>query len=214
MTFAEALELIQSNLEAPEVKAFLKKFDPLASLTRDNVSEFVEKNEILKSYRDSFYAKGLETWKANNLKKHVDEEIAKINPPESPEAKKIRELEERLNEAEKKARKEALRTFALSKLSEKKLPTDLIDHLIGDDEQTTTTILQTFEKALDNYKKSVVDEILKEHGREPKESRPDLHTHNPWKKENWNLTEQMKITKTNPELAKTLAKEAGVKSTP
>lgn len=211
MELKEALELIKANIEAPEVKEFISKFNPLVTLTKDNVGEFVEKNELLKSYRDSFYSKGLETWKANNLKKLVDEEIIKINPPENPEAKKIRELEERLNEAEKKARKEALRTFALSKLSEKKLPTDLIDHLIGDDEQTTATILNTFEKALENYKKNVVDDVLKEHGREPKESHPDLHTHNPWKKENWNLTEQMKITRTNTELAKTLAKEAGVK---
>ena len=163
----KALETISANLEAPEVKEFTSKFNPLATVTKDNVGEFIEKNDIFKSYRDSFYTKGLETWKANNLKKLVDEEIAKVNPQETPEQKKIRELEQRLNEEAAARKKETLKNQAIKKLTEKGLPVDLADYLIGQDEETTDQALTTYEKALENFKKSVTEGILKTKGRVP-----------------------------------------------
>ena len=163
----KALETISANLEAPEVKEFTSKFNPLATVTKDNVGEFVEKNDIFKSYRDSFHTKGLETWKANNLKKLVDEEIAKVNPQETPEQKKIRELEQRLNEEAAARKKETLKNQAIKKLTEKGLPVDLTDYLIGQDEETTDQALTTYEKALENFKKSVTEGILKTKGRVP-----------------------------------------------
>jgi len=167
MELKEALELIKTNIEAPEVKEFTSKFNPLASLTKDNVGEFVEKNDLLKSYRDSFHTKGLETWKANNLKKLVDEEIAKVNPQETLEQKKIRELEQRLNEEAAARKKETLKNQAIKKLTEKGLPVDLTDYLIGQDEETTDQALTTYENALENFKKSVTEGILKTKGRAP-----------------------------------------------
>jgi len=163
----KALETISANLEAPEVKKFISKFNPLAGVTKDNVGEFIEKNDIFKSYRDSFHTKGLETWKANNLKKLVDEEIAKVNPQETPEQKKIRELEQRLNEEAAARKKETLKNQAIKKLTEKGLPVDLTDYLIGQDEETTDQALTTYEKALENFKKSVTEGILKTKGRVP-----------------------------------------------
>jgi len=163
----KALETISANLEAPEVKEFTSKFNPLAGVTKDNVGEFVEKNDIFKSYRDSFHTKGLETWKANNLKKLVDEEIAKVNPQETPEQKKIRELEQRLNEEAAARKKETLKNQAIKKLTEKGLPADLTDYLIGQDEEATDQALSTYEKALENFKKSVTEGILKTKGRAP-----------------------------------------------
>ena len=167
MELKEALELIKTNIEAPEVKEFTSKFNPLASLTKDNVGEFVEKNDVLKSYRDSFHTKGLETWKANNLKKLVDEELAKVNPTETPEQKKIRELEARLNEESAARKKEALKNQAIKKLTEKKLPVDIVDNLIGSDEESTEKTLTAYEQALESYKKALTEQLLKNNGRDP-----------------------------------------------
>lgn len=167
MELKEALELVSKNLEAPEVKEFTTKFNPLATVTKDNVGEFVEKNDVLKSYRDSFHTKGLETWKANNLKKLVDEEIAKANPQETPEQKKIRELEKRLNEEAAARKKESLKNLAIKKLSEKKLPVDIVDNLIGSDEESTEKTLAAYEQALESYKKALTEQLLKNNGRDP-----------------------------------------------
>ncbi len=163
----KALETISANLEAPEVKEFMAQFNPLAALSKDNVGEFVEKNDVLKSYRDSFHTKGLETWKANNLKKLVDEELAKVNPTETPEQKKIRELEARLNEESAARKKEALKNLAIKKLTEKKLPVDIVDNLIGSDEESTEKTLTAYEQALESYKKALTEQLLKNNGRDP-----------------------------------------------
>jgi len=163
----KALETISANLETPEVKKFISKFNPLAGVTKDNVGEFIEKNDIFKSYRDSFHTKGLETWKANNLKKLVDEEIAKVNPQETPEQKKIRELEKRLNEEAAARKKESLKNLAIKKLSEKKLPVDIVDNLIGSDEESTEKTLAAYEQALESYKKALTEQLLKNNGRDP-----------------------------------------------
>jgi len=163
----KALETISANLKAPEVKEFTSKFNPLATVTKDNVGEFVEKNDVLKSYRDSFHTKGLETWKANNLKKLVDEELAKANPQETPEQKKIRELEARLNEESAARKKESLKNLAIKKLTEKKLPVDIVDNLIGSDEESTEKTLTAYEQALESYKKALTEQLLKNNGRDP-----------------------------------------------
>lgn len=168
----KALETISANLEAPEVKEFTSKFNPLATVTKDNVGEFIEKNDIFKSYRDSFYTKGLETWKANNLKKLVDEEIAKVNPQETSEQKKIRELEQRLNEEAAARKKESLKNLAIKKLSEKKLPVDIVDNLIGSDEESTEKTLAAYEQVLESYKKALTEQLLKNNGREPANPEP------------------------------------------
>ena len=168
----KALETISANLEAPEVKEFTSKFNPLAGVTKDNVGEFIEKNDIFKSYRDSFHTKGLETWKANNLKKLVDEEIAKVNPQETLEQKKIRELEQRLNEEAAARKKESLKNLAIKKLSEKKLPVDIVDNLIGSDEESTEKTLAAYEQVLESYKKTLTEQLLKNNGREPANPEP------------------------------------------
>lgn len=163
----KALETISANLEAPEVKEFTSKFNPLATVTKDNVGEFVEKNDVLKSYRDSHVTKGIETWKSNNLDKIVEEKLKVINPTETPEQKKIRELEKRLNEEAAARKKESLKNLAIKKLSEKKLPVDIVDNLIGSDEENTEKNLAAYEQALESYKKALTEQLLKNNGRDP-----------------------------------------------
>lgn len=163
----KALETISANLEAPEVKEFTSKFNPLATVTKDNVGEFVEKNDVLKSYRDSHVTKGIETWKSNNLDKIVEEKLKTLNPTETPEQKKIRELEARLNEESAARKKEALKNQAIKKLTEKKLPVDIVDNLIGSDEESTEKTLAAYEQALESYKKALTEQLLKNNGRDP-----------------------------------------------
>lgn len=76
-------------------------------------------------------------------------------------------MEARLNEESAARKKEALKNQAIKKLTEKGLPVDLTDYLIGQDEETTDQALSTYEKALENFKKSVTEGILKTKGRAP-----------------------------------------------
>ena len=67
------------------------------------------------------------------------------------------------------------------------------------------TNLATLESAWNNAKKSIVDQQFKDNGRKPVQTLATGYTgKNPWKKETFNLTEQARIIKENPELAKQL----------
>jgi hypothetical protein len=93
---------------------------------------------------------------------------------------------------------------------EKKLPVTLVDFFIGEDEEKTIENLKTLEQVWNESLKNVVGDKFKEHGRDPhKSSSGSQYTgKNPWKKEMFNLTEQTRIWKEDPQLAKTLQAQA------
>jgi F0F1-type ATP synthase epsilon subunit len=203
MELKEALELIEQNKEKPEVKDFFTKHDPLANITKDNAGELVEKHEALKAYRDQFVSKGIETWKQNNLQKILDEEIKKANPSETDEQKRIRELEKRLDEEARARKRESLKNKALQRVSEKKLPADVLDYLVTDDEESTEKALSTYEKAMENYQKIVTEQVMKNGGREPAPSKEEPPT----------MTKEQarELAKTNPDKFNKLFEEGKIK---
>lgn len=211
MDFNEVKKWLEENKNNEEVKQYLAGLNPLEGLTKENAHEYVEKIPELKSYRDSYLTRSIETWKNNNLDKIVSEKLNELNPPETEEQKKLRELTERLNRVEREKQLEALRAKALKRLSEKKLPVELADFLIADDEATTETRLEAVAKIIEAERSKAKEQLFKENGRAPVKSPNNKQTAvNPWKKETYNLTEQMRLLKTNPELAKAMKAEANL----
>jgi hypothetical protein len=170
MTIQEAIELILKSKDAPEVQELAKQFNPLANVTKDNAGELVEKHDALKSYRDAFFARSLESWKEKNLPKLVEEEINKRNPPETPEAKKLAELMQKVQELETGKTRESLRAKAIQEASKKGLPTDFVDYLVGQDETSTMNNLNSFSEAWTKAIQSQVEEKLKKTGIQPQPS--------------------------------------------
>ena len=56
-----------------------------------------------------------------------------------------------------------------------------------------------------------MDKTFKQHGREPGQGSGGAGGNNPWAKESYNITQQMMLETTNPELAMQLKAAAGVK---
>ncbi|MEH7346463.1 DUF4355 domain-containing protein [Bacillus sp. JJ1532] len=153
----------QKNNE--EVKAYLQG---LSQVTPEGVKTFLDTDEgkrLLQPKLDQYYTKGLDTWKSNHLQKLIDDAVSKAtNPNETPEQKRIRELEEKIANSEAESLRKELKANALSQLSEKKLPTFLVDYLIGNDEDTMTQNLTKFEEVWNGQVQTVKDEILKDNG--------------------------------------------------
>ena len=75
-------------------------------LTATHIENYLGNSEgqkLMQPKLDKYFNKGLETWKQNNLEKLIDEEIAKRYPEETPEMRKIKELEQKLAEKEREA---------------------------------------------------------------------------------------------------------------
>lgn len=164
MNLEEIKKYLEDNKENEDVKAYL---EGLTQVTPEGVEAFLETDEgkkVLQPKLDRNFTKGLETWKEKNLQKLIDEGVKKSNPTETPEQKEIRELKEKFANIEKEKTRESLKNKALTTLSEKKLPSNLVDFLIGEDEETTNSNLTKFEEVFTNQLQSVVDEKLKAGG--------------------------------------------------
>ncbi|MFJ7680341.1 DUF4355 domain-containing protein [Peribacillus sp. NPDC097198] len=162
MDLATVKAFLEEQKANEEVKSYIQGF-----LTSDGVNSYLESEEgkkLLQPKLDSHFHKGLETWKANNLEKLISEEISNRNPSETPDQKRIRELEEKIAKSDAEILRKDLRATATDYLSEKKLPNFFVEQLLGNDEESTKANLTKFEEVWGSQIKSVRDEILKENG--------------------------------------------------
>jgi len=211
MNFEDVKKFLEENKGSEEVMSYVQGINPI---TLDKVKSFVQSDKDAKSWidseKDQYHNKAFKTWETNNLQKLIEDEVSKRNPQETPEQKKIRELEDRLNQKEKEETRQKLMNESLRIASDKKLPVDLIEHFIGSDDETTKANLLKLETVVNTIKQDFANESLK-NGYKPAQNNNSNTTVNPWKKETWNLTNQGQILRDNPELAKQLKASAGVK---
>lgn len=83
---------------------------------------------------------------------------------------------------------------------------DLIDVVVAgaSSEEEIDARVSKFNALVQTFVKSQVDERFKDGGREPNKGKGGSGTKNPYSKEHWNLTKQMELEQSNPELAKSL----------
>lgn len=126
-------------------------------------------------YEKQVVPEKVEKWKEENLPSILESEIEKRFPAETEEQKQLRQLREEI-QTEKQARvRENLLNQATKYAVEKSLPVDLVDFFVTNEEETTTKNLGKFEelwnKHTETVKESAVNGVLKDHGREVKQSK-------------------------------------------
>lgn len=171
MNLEDVKKFFEENKDNEEVKAYL---EGLKKVSVQEVQQMLAENDELKRWLDSekdrHFTKGLETFKQKTMPKLIDEEIKKRFPEADPKDLKLKELEAKIQQMEQEKLREALKNKALTLATEKKLPIQLIDFLIGQDEETTLQNLSTFEEVLTSHLQTLVDEKLKSTGVQPKET--------------------------------------------
>lgn len=185
--------------------------------TPESVVEYLDSPEgkkLLQPRLDAYFTKGLESWKANNLDKLVEELHNKKYPPEDDRDRELRELREEIR-AEKRQREMAeRRTATIQKMSEAGLSDfiELVDRFVADTPEETDTHIRTLSEKF----KAAVDKTVEERMKLNRHGKPDdddtiKKEVNPWKRETFNLTLQGQIVKSDPEKAARLKAEAGIK---
>ena len=142
MDINEIKTFIESNQDNEEVKNYIGGF-----ITPDRVSGFLESEDgkkILQPKLDSYHAKGLDSWKTNNLDKLYQERFSKENPAADPKDVELNKLKAEFEVMKNESTRKELTNKALKTAQEKKLPTDLIDYFVGNDEETTSKNLEKF----------------------------------------------------------------------
>ncbi len=193
---------LDANKENEEVKNYLNSLmvQPTLEVFKGKLND-ADFKSFMDSERDKHSTKSLETWKANNLEALVTAKVKELHPDADPRDVKLQEFQNKFEALEKEKVKEALTNKALKIATEKKLPLELVDFLIGADETATLSNLTALEKVFATHIEAVVTERLKGGYVPPSGGTPPPGTKNPWSKEHFNLTEQGKMLIENPTLA-------------
>jgi hypothetical protein len=159
MDIAEVQAFMETNKDLPEVKNYVNGF-----LTVDRVNGYLEGDDgkkILQPRLDTYHNKGLETWKTNNLNKMVDEEVTKRFPKADPRDVELGQVKSDLAAIKLDALRKDLTNKALKTAQDKKLPTDLIDFFVGNDEETTSKNLEKFIATMATHDEAIKTEFAK-----------------------------------------------------
>ena len=160
------------------------------------------------------------TNKLGNENKTLKEQLEKMKKEKMTDderkqfdlAEKEKEIQKR--EAELKAQEnrmyaiKAIKKAGLDDGSDAAL--ELVDFVVADDEAGIDNRVKTFGDLVKKMVQAEVDKTFKNNGGSPKKGGDKAGGENPYKKETLNLTKQMELELTNPELAKQLKAQAGL----
>lgn len=166
MDMKEIREFMDSNKDTDDVREFKKSLMP-------NFDELLQDDEFkksLESYADSRVSKAVDTYKTKTLPQAVEEAAKKrveAMNQKTPEQIKYEELERKVLESEARSQKierekliEANKNIALKFSAEKKLPTDVLDFFVSDEEEVTKKNLNLFSTMMENHDTNIKQEFM------------------------------------------------------
>jgi hypothetical protein len=161
MDLKEVKLFLESNKDNAEVQAFIQELNPL---TIERVQAYLNNDEQGKKWHqsttDAKITKAIETYKEKTLPNLIQQEREKIqqelNPKETPEQKEVRQLRERQQAIEKELKRTAILNFATKEAVNRKLPVELIEKILGEDEDATIKNIDFLENV---YKKAIQNEV-------------------------------------------------------
>lgn len=166
MLKSELLDLLKDIQDDTDIDEIVSK----NYLNLDNFKKKLEEAEF-KSFMDSekdkhsakAIATALDNFKKKDMQKLIDAEVLKrTGDNETPEQKKIRELEEQFANLQKEKAKSEMISKYKDVLTEKHIPTNLIDFLLGEDDDLTNANIDLFENSMKEYIDNKVDDRLKD----------------------------------------------------
>lgn len=205
MNFQEIKKWLEENKENVEVKTYLDSFkvEPTLEVFKGKLKNDKDFKAFLDSEKDKHLSKGIETFKTNNLEKLIDEEVKKRFPQADPKDTELAKLKAEIEKMQKESLKKDLTNKAIKIATDKKLPVDLVDFLIGESEESTVKNIEKLESAFNTNLETLVQERLKTNSYVP----PKNDGNTSITKEDFNkmgYLERVKLSSENPDLYKQL----------
>lgn len=153
MDIQEIKTFIEENKEDEGVQSLLKEY-----AVKPTKEEILKDPEI-KSEFDRQVNKAVEKHDSEKVpelvQKRLQEEMDKDDNPLKAEVKSIREelnsWKQKAEEADRARKRQEIKNKAQQTISEKGLPSDMIDFLVTDEEESTEENLKRFEESLSKY---------------------------------------------------------------
>lgn len=165
MNLDDIKKYFEENKGNAELQSYVQGLNPV---TLDRVKAFVAEDKDGKSWMDSekdkHLNKGLETFKTNNLESLIDQEVKKRFPDKDPKDVELEKIKAELAKIQTEKTRETLTNKAIKLANERKLPLDLVDFFISEDEEKTVTNLSKLEEVFGKHIQTAVEQRLKGDG--------------------------------------------------
>lgn len=159
MKKSELLEVLKDIADDSEINETIQGIEGLAkpfdinSIGLDQFKQVLEGNKEVKAYYqsalDSGIGKGVATFKEKTLPGIIEEELKKANnKKKTPEQIELEELKAKFEALEKEKTKADMTSKYTKVLTEKGLNADLINFVLGENDETTTQNIESIEKII------------------------------------------------------------------
>ena len=159
MEFSELIEQMKTFENSEEYENYVNGL-----MNNDRVTKYLDTDDgkkMMQPKLDSYFSKGLETWKTNNLDNLVNAKVKELYPDADPKDTEIAAMKAELEKIKAESQRKDLTNQALKIANEKGLPVDLVSFFVGADEKTTTTNMSKLETAFTTALSEAVKNKLK-----------------------------------------------------
>lgn len=154
MDFNEIIEQLKTFENSEEYENYVNGL-----VNNDRVSKYLATDDgkkYIQPQLDSYFSKGLETWKTNNLDNLVNAKVKELYPDADPKDTEIAAMKAELEKIKAESQRKDLTNQALKIANEKGLPVDLVSFFVGSDEKTTKANMGKLETV---FKAALSEEI-------------------------------------------------------
>jgi hypothetical protein len=161
MTLDDVKKYLDDNKDSDDVKDFLGSFSkPEADIIKA-FKATPEFRDELQREGDRRVTSALEKFQKEKLPKHVEEEIKKRFPDESPEQKAIRELKQQVENLSAEKVREELKNKTAQLFNEKKLPLELTEIIQANDTDELTSKTDKVAAIIEKIRIEARNEVMK-----------------------------------------------------
>jgi hypothetical protein len=158
----EITTYLEANKENEEVKTYLAGFKVQPTLeafkAKLNDADF---KSFMDSERDKHSTKSLETWKTNNLDSLVSAKVKELHPDADPKDLALNKLQAQFDKMQNDSLKKDLTNRTLKQFQEAKLPSELVDFMVGADEEATNKNLEMLTALFAKHDEAIKTEFAK-----------------------------------------------------
>jgi hypothetical protein len=165
MDIDEVKEFLKANAKDEKVSAFIAGLVP--PVTGETVKPFLETDDgkrLLQPMLDKRVTEALKTYKEGHfedeVKAAVATEILRLNPKETEEQKRLREVEGKLSQAEAKAKRAELHRQGMEVLTKEGVPSWWIDQFTGNTIEELTVFANQVKGSYAEREVKVRNELL------------------------------------------------------
>lgn len=203
----EMLKDIDDSADIDEVVSgnYLSLDNFKAKLNEPDFKSFIDSEKD--KHSSKAIATALENFKTKDMKKLIDAEVLKrTGDNETPEQKRIRELEQQFETLQKEKKHAEMVSKYKDVLNEKKIPSQLVDFLLSDDDQVTNANIDLFENSMKVFIDAKVEERMKDTSYTPPRDKGDTKAITKEEFLKMDLIEQSNFANENPELYQEIMK--------